>query len=99
MNLGHYAEDHHVLPADRTIDVHFDKFMADDMAMVARVYEVADQSLDRSARDTMQAFTAEHPRGKFVSSTTTSRTRDWTPLERLRALSFYSERFGVTPES
>ena len=29
------------------------------------VYDVADQPLDRSSRDAMAAFMAEHPRGKF----------------------------------
>ncbi len=48
--LGRCAEDHDVLPADQTIDVHFDEFMADDMAMVARVYELAGQPLDERAR-------------------------------------------------
>ena len=31
------------LPAGQTIDVHFDEFMADDMAMVERVYDLAGQ--------------------------------------------------------
>ena len=97
--LGRCAEDHHVLPADQTIDVHFDEFMADDMAMVARVYEVADQSLDRSSRNAMQAFMAEHPRGKFGSVDYDLAEFGLNPVERRRALSFYSERFGVTPES
>ena len=35
--------DRDVLPADRAIDVRFDEFMADDMAMVSRVYETAGQ--------------------------------------------------------
>ena len=39
-----------VLPADRTIDVHFDEFMADDLAMVERVYDLAGQPLDDARR-------------------------------------------------
>ena len=54
-----------VLPADQTIDVHFDEFMADDMAMVGRVYELAGQPLDARSRAAMTAFMAEHPRGRF----------------------------------
>ena len=52
-------------PADQTIDVHFDEFMADDLAMVARVYDLAGQPLDERARASMAAFMAEHPRGQL----------------------------------
>ena len=44
--LGRCAAERDVLPADQTIDVHFDEFMADDLAMVGRVYELAGQPLD-----------------------------------------------------
>ena len=49
--LRRCADERDVLPADRTIDVHFDEFMADDLAMVARVYDLAGQPLDHRARD------------------------------------------------
>jgi hypothetical protein len=97
--LGRCAEDHDVLPADRTIDVHFDEFMADDLAMVARVYEVANQPLDQSSKDAMRAFMAEHPRGKFGSIEYDLTEFDLDPVECRKAFSFYSERFEVTSES
>ena len=55
--------DRDVLPAEQTIDVHFDEFMADDMGMVRRVYALAGQPLDEPAPAAMAAFMAEHPRG------------------------------------
>ncbi len=97
--LGRCAEEHHVLPADQTIDVHFDEFMADDLAMVARVYALAGQPLDARALAAMRAFTAEHPRGRFGAVEYDLAAFDLDPLERRRALSFYSGRFGVTSES
>ena len=63
--LRRCADERDVLPADRTIDVHFDAFMADDLAMVARVYDLADQPLDPRARESMASFMAAHPRGRF----------------------------------
>ncbi len=87
------------MPADRTIDVHFDEFMADDLAMVARVYEVAGQPLDAVSRDAMRAFMAEHPRGKFGAIDYDLTEFELDPAELRRAFSFYSDRFGVTPES
>ena len=63
--LRRCADERDVLPADQTIDVHFDEFMADDMAMVGRVYELAGQPLDERARASMASFMTEHPRGRF----------------------------------
>jgi hypothetical protein len=62
--LGDCARDRDVLPADQTIDVGFTEFMADDVAMVERVYALADQPFDDRARTAMQAYMADHPRGR-----------------------------------
>ena len=48
--LGRCAEQRSALPEGRTIDVHFDEFMRDDMAMVERIYDLAGQPLDEQAR-------------------------------------------------
>jgi hypothetical protein len=96
--LRRCADEHDVLPADRTIDVHFDEFMADDMAMVARVYDLAEQPFDEAARAAMRDFMAEHPRGKFGSIDYDLTQFELDPVERRKALSFYTGRFGVTSE-
>ena len=62
--LRRCADERDALPADRTIDVRFDEFMADDLAMVARVYDLAGQPLDGRAREAMASFMAAHPRGR-----------------------------------
>ncbi|MEZ0364214.1 sulfotransferase [Mycobacterium sp. pUA109] len=56
--------DRDVLPADQSIDVRFDDFMADEEATVARIYELAGQPFDTRARQAMTAFRTEHPRGR-----------------------------------
>jgi hypothetical protein len=58
------ARDRHLLPDDRTIDIGFDEFMADDVAMVERVYALAGQPFDERARGAMEAYMADHPRGR-----------------------------------
>jgi hypothetical protein len=109
--IGHYwtnrlelmlrrcADERDVLPAGQTIDVQFDAFMADDLAMVARVYDLAGQPLDDAARTAMHAFMAEHPRGKFgaVEYDPAELGLDRSALRR--QMDFYTERFGVTRES
>jgi hypothetical protein len=92
------AEDHDVLPTAQTIDVHFDEFMADDMAMVERVYEVAGQPMDDRARNAMTAFMAAHPRGRHGAVVYDLAEFGLDPAERRDALSFYTKRFGVTTE-
>jgi hypothetical protein len=88
-----------VLPADRTIDVHFDEFMADDLAMVTRVYDLAGQPLDERARSSMASFMAEHPRGRHGTVVYDMAQFGLDAAERRAALRFYTDRFGVTLES
>jgi hypothetical protein len=96
--LRRCAEDRDLLPADRTIDVHFDEFMADDVAMVERVYRLAGQPFDESVRGAMSTFMAEHPRGRHGTVEYDLDQFGLSPEERRHALAFYVERFGVTPE-
>jgi hypothetical protein len=97
--LRRCAEERDVLPAGQTIDVHFDAFMADDLAMVARVYDLAGQPLDDTARAAMTRFMADHPRGKFGAVEYDLAGLGLDPTALRRQMDFYTERFGVTRES
>jgi hypothetical protein len=88
-----------VLPAGQTIDVHFDEFMADDLAMVARVYDLAAQPFGPDARAAMREFMEAHPRGKFGTIDYDLAQFDLDPGELRRAFAFYTERFAVTSET
>jgi Sulfotransferase family len=110
--IGHYwadrvetmlragIDDHHLLPDDRSIDVRFDEFMADDLAMVERIYAVADQPFTPEARKAMETFMAAHPRGVHggvIYDLEGDFDLDRAELrERLRD---YTDRFDVTLES
>jgi hypothetical protein len=93
------AADRDLLPADRTIDVRFEEFMADDVAMVERVYEMAGQPLDPPALAAMHAFMADHPRGRHGAVLYDLPEFGIDASTLRESLSFYSERFGVMPES
>ena len=58
------VRDRDLLPPDRTIDVVFDEFMADDVGMVERIYELTDLPMTPPARKQLDRFMAENPRGK-----------------------------------
>jgi len=93
------ADERDVLPAAQSIDVPFDEFMADDVAMVDRIYELAGQPMTDRARATMQAFMDEHPRGKFGGIRYDLADFGLDPTERRQALRFYTDRFAVKQES
>ena len=52
------------LPAERTLNVFFDEFMADDMAMVRRIYKLAGLELDATAEARISTYLQQNPRGK-----------------------------------
>jgi hypothetical protein len=58
------VRDRERLPTEQSIDVRFDEFMADDTAMVRRIYELADQSFTDDVEATMAAYMSDHPRGR-----------------------------------
>ncbi|MBX7070765.1 MAG: sulfotransferase, partial [Microthrixaceae bacterium] len=60
--LGRAVAERDLLPADRSIDVRFDEFMADDLATVARIYDLAGQPLDDRARAAHESYLASHQR-------------------------------------
>jgi len=93
------ADERDVLPAGQSIDVRFDEFMADDIAMVERIYGLAGQPMTAGARGAMQAFMDEHPRGKFGGIKYDPADFGLDRAERRRALRFYTDRFGVTRDS
>ncbi len=112
VHIGHYwsdrieemlragMRDHDLLPADRTIDMPFDEFMADDVAMVERIYEVADQPFTPGVRAAMDAFMVEHPRGRHGGVLYDLEGHfDIDPAERRAAMRDYTDRFDVTLET
>lgn len=92
------VRDRDAMPAAQTIDVPFDEFMADDVAMVERIYALAGQPMTGGSRAAMNAFMAGHPRGRFGSIIYDLAELGIDRDERRKALEFYVERFGVTLE-
>jgi hypothetical protein len=97
--LRRCAEERDVLPPERTIDVRFDEFMANDMAMVEQVYRLAGQPFDDRSSAAMATFMAQHPRGRHGSVVYDLAEFGLEQAELRAALSFYSDRFGVTAQS
>ncbi len=92
------VRDRDLVPAAQSLDVHFDEFMADDIATVERIYALADQPFTPASRDAMDAFMVDHPRGKFGGVDYDLTQFDLDPAKIRTAAAGYIERFGVALE-
>ena len=94
------VRDRDLLPAGQSIDVPFHEFMADDMAMVKRIYDRAGVGMTDQACGDLQRFVAEHPRGKF-GQVIYNLERDFgvRPNDLRQRFDFYCERFSVRVEN
>jgi sulfotransferase family protein len=63
--LAALARDRDIIPPQRSIDVRFDDFMADELAVAERVYELAGEPLTDEARAAMADYLAGHQRGRL----------------------------------
>jgi hypothetical protein len=98
--LRRCVRDRDSLPADRSIDVLFHEFMADDLAMVERIYGLAGLPMTDRARAQLQAYLDAHPRGKEGRLVYDLRGDFGLDPEALRKrFDFYFERFPVRPEN
>jgi hypothetical protein len=63
--LDALVRDRDVIPAERSIDVRFDDFMADEFGVAERLYELAGEPLTDPARAAMQDYLLQHQRGRL----------------------------------
>ncbi len=93
------VRDRDLLPADRTVDVLFHEFMADDVGMVERIYERNDRPLTPQARADLEAFMADNPRGKHGQIAYDLRGDFGLEPDAVRArFGYYFDRFPVVAE-
>jgi hypothetical protein len=94
------VRDREALSADRSVDVLFHEFMADDVGTVERIYEKAGLEMTKRARGELDRFMAENPRGKH-GQIVYDLEGDFglAPAEVRERFAFYFERFPVKVES
>jgi hypothetical protein len=97
--LRRCVRDYDALPASQTIDVLFHEFMADDVGMVERIYELADHPMTPAARRQLEEYMAANPRGRYGRVVYDIR-RDFgiDPDELRKRFDFYFERFPIRAE-
>ena len=88
------------LPADRSIDVLFHEFMADDVGMVTRIYARNGRSMTYTARAQLDAFMTANPRGKHGRVVYDLRGDFGLDPDAVRdRFSYYFDRFPVAVEA
>jgi len=92
------VDERDLVPESQSIDVLFHEFMADDVAMVERVYEIAGQPMTADVRASMDEFMRANPRGRHGTVRYDLEVLGLDTSERRSALAFYSDRFGVREE-
>lgn len=88
------------IPADRSIDVLFHEFMNGDVAMVRRIYELADLDMTAEAQADLDTYMMENPRGKHGRIVYDLKGDFGVERSELRErFGFYFDRFPVEVES
>ena len=81
------------------MEVHFDRFMADPMDRVERIYTVADLALTDEARAQIVAYLAGHPRDQEGQVEYDLRADFGVEPDEVRShFGFYQEAVGVREE-
>jgi len=93
------VRDRDLVAAERCIDVLFHEFMADDIAMVERIYQLADLEMTPGARAELDAHLAGNPRGKHGRIAYDLKADFGVDGDALRErFGFYFDRFPIRAE-
>jgi hypothetical protein len=91
--LRSLMRDRDSIPAERSMDVRFDDFMADDLAVAAQVYELAGEPLTDEAAAAMKEYLDGHQRGRLGTVATSPEMFGLTDAELRARFAPYVERF------
>lgn len=93
------CNDRACLPEDQSIDVPFHEFMADDLAMIEKIYNKAGIAMTARSKQQLQHFIDNHPRGKN-GRMVYNLQRDFAvdPAQLRQRFDFYFHQFPVKAE-
>lgn len=86
------------LLGENSMDIRFDRFMSDDLGTVERIYELAGQPFDDTARAATAAYVATHERDRFGKVVYDVDQLGIDVPARRESMRAYSERFGIPDE-
>ncbi len=89
------VRDREILPAERSMDLRFNDFMADEWGAVEQIYALAGQPLPAESRAAIQSYLDGHGRGRHGRVRYDLASFGVDLAEREAGLAGYRERFGV----
>ena len=93
--LAGCLRDHELLPAERTVHVRLPELVADDVAVVQRIYAAAGQPFGGPALASIEAYLRTHPQGRHGTVEVDWSVFDVDPEERRDAMKDYAAAFRV----
>jgi len=91
--LGALIRDREVIGPERSIDIRFDDFMADELGVAQQIYSLAGEPVDATPRDAMAAYLAGHERGRLGRIATSAEMFGLDPDELHARFAKYEQRF------
>ncbi|QZT58782.1 MULTISPECIES: sulfotransferase family protein [Mycolicibacterium] len=91
--LNACVRDRDVIPAERSADITFDDFMADEIGTAERVYRVAGEPLTEESRSAIGRYLDGHRRGRHGRVYTSAQMFGLDPEELRDRFTPYSRRF------
>ena len=91
--LGALVRDRDVIPPERSVDIRFDDFMADELGVAEAVYGLADEPLTDEAQDAMTDYLAGHHRGRLGRIATSAQMFGLDEDDLRARFTTYVERF------
>jgi hypothetical protein len=93
--LNALVRDRDLIPNGRSIDVHFDEFMTDELGAAERIYELAGEPLTAAARAAMTDYLDNHQRGRLGRIATSAEMFGLDGRDLPARFARYRERFSV----
>lgn len=91
--LNALVRDRAVIAPQRSVDIRFDDFMADEMGVVEQIYDLAGEPLADDARTSIQDYLAGHQRGRLGRVATSAEMFGLDERDMRARFSPYAERF------
>ncbi len=93
MMLTSFLRDRDVVGAERSIDVRFDDFMADELGLAERIYALAGEPVTEEARRAMAGYLADHQRNRHGRVATSCEMFGLDEADLRDRFAPYAERF------
>jgi Sulfotransferase family len=91
--LDALVRDRGVIPPERSIDIRFDDFMADELGVAERVYDLAAEPLTNAARTATADYLSSHQRGRLGQIATSAEMFGLDEHDLHARFTGYTDRF------